>query len=101
MNGNLKEHLRNHCKTLSAQIIRIRILRSFQYWIKVLVTQKIQMYLNESTSLQNVSMISIFALICFVILLPRHDFLIRTCGLKTSSLIPAQNVKLILRSFGK
>ena len=35
----------------------------------------------------------------FFVSLPRGDFLIRSGGLKISSMIPSQNVKLILRGF--
>ena len=40
-----------------------------------------------------------FALILFFVSLPRGDFLIRSGGLKISSMKPSQNVKLILRGF--
>ena len=50
-------------------------------------------------SLQNVTLISMFALILFFCLTAIGDFLIRSGGLKISSMIPSQNVKLILRGF--
>ena len=52
-----------------------------------------------SMSLQNVTLISMFALILFFVSLPRGDFLIRSGGLNISSKIPSQNVKLILMGF--
>ena len=48
-------------------------------------------------SLQNVTLISMLALILFFVSLSRGDFLIRSGGLKVSFTIPSQNVKLILR----
>ena len=50
-----------------------------------------------SMSLQNITLISMFALILFFYFTAKGDFLLRSGGLKISSMIPSQNVKLILR----
>ena len=54
-----------------------------------------------SMSLKNVTLISMFAMMLLSVLLSRGDFLIRAGGLKIPSIMPAQIMKLILRSFEK
>ena len=77
----------------------MRILRSFQYQIKVLVSQKIHVYLHEFTEGNTDICVCFHAALLFDC--QEGDFLIHTGGLKRSSMIPAQNLKLILRSFEK